>query len=64
MRGEYAGEWAWREDEPLAEIHLLRQASRGYANDWMDFFQLKHSISMSDALTQHRGRLEQLRVWG
>lgn len=61
MSGEYAGEWAWRGEEPQAELALRNQAERGYAAAWHAFFEGKRTLD--EALIAFRSILKRYQRW-
>lgn len=61
MSGEYVGEWAWRGEEPQAELGLRKQAERGHAGAWDAFFDGK--LTLDEALVAHRATLKQYQRW-
>ncbi|WP_404435968.1 hypothetical protein LG322_12850 [Microbacterium aerolatum] len=61
MSGEYVGEWAWRGEEPQAELALRKQAERGHAGAWDAFFDGK--LTLDEALIAHRAILKQYQRW-
>ncbi|MET0886841.1 MAG: SIR2 family protein [Mycetocola sp.] len=62
ISGEYAGEWAWRGEEPRAELSLRRQAERGHTTAWDSF--LEGKLTLDEALIAHREVLKRLQRWG
>lgn len=62
MSGEYAGEWAWRGEEPQAEVGLRKQAERGHASVWELLF--GDELTLDEALTAHREVLKRYQRWG
>lgn len=61
MSGEYVGEWAWRGEEPQAELALRRQAERGHVGAWDAFFDGK--LTLDEALIAHRAILKRYQRW-
>ncbi len=61
MSGEYVGEWAWRGEEPQAELALRKQADRGHAAAWDAFFDEK--LTLDEALIAQRAILKQYQRW-
>lgn len=62
MSGEYVGEWAWRGEEPQAELALRKQAERGHAAAWDALF--GGDLTLDEALVAHRAILKQYQRWG
>lgn len=62
MSGEYVGEWAWRGEEPQAELALRKQAERGHAAAWDSL--LDGKITLDEALIAHRAVIKQYQRWG
>ncbi|MDQ4215069.1 SIR2 family protein [Microbacterium sp. ASV81] len=63
ISGEYVGEWAWRGEEPVAEIELRKVIDRGRGTAWEEFFTARE-LTVDAALTEHRAVIVKYQRWG